>query len=82
MHVSTTQKHPGAEIELFERDLILEIRGSKTTRRRAKKYCKGVMDQRTGPVNVTQASSHNWKYTLHAPSTISTMLPYAPFNQT
>lgn len=55
----TTQKHPGAEIELFERDLILEIRGSKTTRRRAKKYCKGVMDQRTGPVNVTQASSHN-----------------------
>ena len=24
-------------------------------RRRAKKYCKGVMDQRTGPVNITQA---------------------------
>eukprot|EP00434_Breviolum_minutum_P005674 symbB.v1.2.004998.t1/scaffold288.1/size478366/28 len=47
-------KVSGAEIELFERDLILEIRGSKTTRRRAKKYCKGVMDQRTGPVNVTQ----------------------------
>ena len=44
----------GAEIELFERDLILEIRGSKMTRRRAKKYCKGVMDQRTGPVSVTQ----------------------------
>ena len=51
----------GAEIELFERDLILEIRGSKLVRRRAKKYCKGVMDQRTGPVNVTQdgtSSSH------------------------
>ncbi|CAJ1425560.1 unnamed protein product [Effrenium voratum] len=46
-------KVSGAEIELFERDLILEIRGSKLTRRRAKKYCKGVMDQRTGPVNVT-----------------------------
>jgi len=43
-----------AEIELFERDLILEIRGSKVQRRRAKKYCEGVMAQRTGPVNVTE----------------------------
>jgi len=42
-----------AEIELFERDLILEIRGSKLQRRRAKKYCEGVMAQRTGPVNIT-----------------------------
>jgi len=42
-----------AEIELFERDLILEIRGSKMQRRRAKKYCQGVMDQRTGPVTIT-----------------------------
>lgn len=44
----------GAEIELFERDLILEIRGSKVQRRRAKKYCQGVMAQRTGPVNITE----------------------------
>jgi len=43
-----------AEIELFERDLILEIRGSKMQRRRAKKYCEVVMAQRTGPVNVTE----------------------------
>lgn len=42
-----------AEIELFERDLILEIRGSKINRKRAKKYCEGVMAQRTGPVTVT-----------------------------
>jgi len=41
-----------AEIELFERDLILEIRGSKMQRRRAKKYCEGVMAQRTGPVTI------------------------------
>lgn len=41
-----------AEIELFERDLILEIRGSKLQRRRAKKYSEGVMAQRTGPVVV------------------------------
>mmetsp|Transcript_54219 Transcript_54219/g.101699 ORF Transcript_54219/g.101699 Transcript_54219/m.101699 type:complete len:121 (-) Transcript_54219:5-367(-) len=44
----------GADIELFERDLILEIRGSKVQRRRAKKYCEGVMAQRTGPVNITE----------------------------
>mmetsp|Transcript_43786 Transcript_43786/g.79143 ORF Transcript_43786/g.79143 Transcript_43786/m.79143 type:complete len:644 (-) Transcript_43786:152-2083(-) len=42
-----------AEIELFERDLVLEIRGTKLQRKRAKKYCEGVMAQRTGPVNVT-----------------------------
>merc|ERR1719229_835689 len=43
-----------AEIELFERDLILEIRGSAIQRRRAKKYCEGVMAQRTGPVSITE----------------------------
>eukprot|EP00401_Gymnodinium_catenatum_P073190 CAMPEP_0117488174 /NCGR_PEP_ID=MMETSP0784-20121206/16375_1 /TAXON_ID=39447 /ORGANISM="" /LENGTH=587 /DNA_ID=CAMNT_0005282845 /DNA_START=1 /DNA_END=1762 /DNA_ORIENTATION=- len=43
-----------AEIELFERDLILEIRGSKLQRRRAKKYAEGVMAQRTGPVTITE----------------------------
>merc|ERR1719253_1571477 len=42
-----------AEIELFERDLILEIRGSKLQRRKAKKYAEGVMAQRTGPVSIT-----------------------------
>eukprot|EP00933_Yihiella_yeosuensis_P036887 TRINITY_DN30706_c0_g1_i1.p1 TRINITY_DN30706_c0_g1~~TRINITY_DN30706_c0_g1_i1.p1 ORF type:complete len:619 (+),score=102.79 TRINITY_DN30706_c0_g1_i1:136-1992(+) len=41
-----------AEIELFERDLVLEIRGSQLQRRRAKKYCEGVMAQRIGPVSV------------------------------
>ncbi|CAE7037837.1 FUBP3 [Symbiodinium natans] len=44
----------GAEIELFERDLVLEIRGSKKERRRAKKYAEGVMAQRTGPVTVNE----------------------------
>ncbi|CAK0832649.1 unnamed protein product, partial [Prorocentrum cordatum] len=42
------------EIELFERDLILELRGSKMERRRAKKYAEGVMAQRTGPVTITE----------------------------
>ncbi|CAE8650973.1 unnamed protein product, partial [Polarella glacialis] len=43
-----------AEIELFERDLVLEIRGTKLQRKRAKKYCEGVMAQRTGPVSITE----------------------------
>eukprot|EP00929_Paragymnodinium_shiwhaense_P088680 TRINITY_DN489_c0_g3_i1.p2 TRINITY_DN489_c0_g3~~TRINITY_DN489_c0_g3_i1.p2 ORF type:complete len:607 (+),score=174.13 TRINITY_DN489_c0_g3_i1:83-1903(+) len=42
------------EIELFERDLVLEFRGSKMQRRRAKKYAEGVMAQRTGPVMVNK----------------------------
>jgi hypothetical protein len=41
-----------AEIELFERDLILEFRGSKLQRKKAKKYAEGVMAQRTGPVTI------------------------------
>merc|ERR1719442_361220 len=44
----------GAELELFERDLVLEVRGSKAQRRRAKKYAEGVMAQRTGPVSITE----------------------------
>mmetsp|Transcript_41639 Transcript_41639/g.89389 ORF Transcript_41639/g.89389 Transcript_41639/m.89389 type:complete len:635 (+) Transcript_41639:50-1954(+) len=47
-------KVANAEIELFERDLTLEIRGSKLQRRRAKKYAEGVMAQRTGPVSITE----------------------------
>merc|ERR1719502_2399382 len=42
------------EIELFERDLVLEFRGSKLQRKRGKKYAEGVMAQRTGPVSITE----------------------------
>merc|ERR1719264_2381132 len=56
-----------AEIELFERDLILEIRGSKLQRRRAKKYSEGVMAQRTGPVNVTEDYDDDDLTMLHVP---------------
>ena len=41
-----------AEIGLFERGLILEIRGSKLQRRRAKEYAEGVLAQRTGPISI------------------------------
>jgi len=53
-----------AEIELFERDLVLEIRGSKMQRRRGKKYCEGVMAQRSGPVSVTQDRDDDGDLTL------------------
>ena len=41
------------EIELFERDLTLEMRGSAKQRDRAMRYCKYVMAQRSGPVTIT-----------------------------
>jgi len=56
-----------AEIELFERDLVLEIRGSKLQRRRAKKYSEGVMAQRTGPVTVTEDYDDGDLTMLHVP---------------
>jgi len=43
-------KVSGAELELFERDLVLEIRGTDRQRRFATKYSKCVMAQRVGPV--------------------------------
>eukprot|EP00933_Yihiella_yeosuensis_P051393 TRINITY_DN4931_c2_g1_i1.p1 TRINITY_DN4931_c2_g1~~TRINITY_DN4931_c2_g1_i1.p1 ORF type:complete len:607 (-),score=93.18 TRINITY_DN4931_c2_g1_i1:55-1875(-) len=48
-------KVAGCDIELFERDLVLEFRGGERQRRRAKKYCEGVMAQRTGPVSVNDS---------------------------
>ena len=42
----------GADLELFERDLILEIRGTDKQRRAAKKYSECVMAQRVGPVTI------------------------------
>eukprot|EP00927_Polykrikos_kofoidii_P031138 TRINITY_DN267_c0_g2_i3.p1 TRINITY_DN267_c0_g2~~TRINITY_DN267_c0_g2_i3.p1 ORF type:complete len:602 (-),score=101.15 TRINITY_DN267_c0_g2_i3:87-1892(-) len=56
-----------AELELFERDLILEIRGSKLQRRRAKKYAEGVMAQRTGPVKITDEYDDDDLTMLHVP---------------
>merc|ERR1719433_324735 len=56
-----------AEIELFERDLILEIRGSKLQRRRARKYAEGVMAQRTGPVSITEDYDDQDLTMLHVP---------------
>lgn len=56
-----------AEIELFERDLILEFRGSKQNRRRAQKYAEGVMAQRSGPVVVNEKDDDGDLTLLHVP---------------
>merc|ERR1719230_1143284 len=42
----------GADLELFERDLVLEIKGNKKQRAAAKKYSECVMAQRVGPVSL------------------------------
>jgi len=42
-----------AEIEVRERDLLLELRGSAQQRQRAKKYASIVMKQRIGPLFMT-----------------------------
>lgn len=54
----------GAEIELFEKELVLEIRGTEIQRKRGKKYCKCVMDQRSGPVSVTDKDDDDGDLTL------------------
>jgi len=42
----------GADLDLFEHSLTLEIRGSEAERGRAKKYVECVMAQRVGPVHI------------------------------
>jgi rRNA processing protein Krr1/Pno1 len=42
----------GADLDLYEQNLTLEIRGSDAERRRAKKYVECVMAQRVGPVTI------------------------------
>lgn len=38
-----------AEVELFEKELVLEIRGNQAQRRRARKYARIVMNRNVGP---------------------------------
>ena len=44
----------GADLDLFEHSLTLEIRGSEDERNRAKKYVECVMAQRVGPVHIEE----------------------------
>ena len=44
----------GADLDLFEHSLTLEIRGTEAERSRAKKYVECVMAQRVGPVHIEE----------------------------
>ena len=44
----------GADLDLFEHSLTLEIRGTEDERNRAKKYVECVMAQRVGPVHIEE----------------------------
>merc|ERR1719210_1011478 len=55
------------EIELFERDLMLEFRGSEMQRRRGRKYAEGVMAQRIGPVKINEEFDDGDLTTLNVP---------------
>eukprot|EP00931_Biecheleriopsis_adriatica_P086504 TRINITY_DN61167_c0_g1_i1.p1 TRINITY_DN61167_c0_g1~~TRINITY_DN61167_c0_g1_i1.p1 ORF type:complete len:682 (-),score=120.89 TRINITY_DN61167_c0_g1_i1:29-2050(-) len=43
-----------AEVELLDKELVLEVRGTELQRRRAKKYANIVMKQRMGPHIITE----------------------------
>ena len=44
----------GADLDLYEHSLTLEIRGTEAERSRAKKYVECVMAQRVGPVHIEE----------------------------
>ncbi|EOD03939.1 hypothetical protein EMIHUDRAFT_108051 [Emiliania huxleyi CCMP1516] len=58
----------GAELDLFEQSLTLEIRGSEAERRRAKKYVECVMAQRVGPVTIDDDSEDDDLTVIQVPT--------------
>ena len=58
----------GADIDLFEQSLTLEIRGSDAERARAKRYIECVMAQRVGPVQIDDDADDDDLTTLLVPS--------------
>lgn len=58
----------GAELDLFEHSLTLEIRGSDDERKRAKKYVECVMAQRIGPVTIEENSDDDDLTVIMVPS--------------
>jgi len=58
----------GAELDLFEQSLTLEIRGSDAERRRAKKYVECVMAQRVGPVTIDDDSEDDDLTVIQVPT--------------
>jgi len=65
----------GADLDLFEHSLTLEIRGTDEERKRAKKYVECVMAQRVGPVTIEEnhevlLCQGNWGAAIKAISAI------------
>eukprot|EP00434_Breviolum_minutum_P023032 symbB.v1.2.020322.t1/scaffold1699.1/size108456/7 len=52
--VERIQRVSEAEVELLDKELILEVRGTDKQRRRAKKYANIIMKQRMGPNMITE----------------------------
>lgn len=52
--VERIQRVSEAEVELLDKELILEVRGTELQRRRAKKYANIIMKQRMGPNMITE----------------------------
>ncbi|CAJ1425689.1 unnamed protein product [Effrenium voratum] len=52
--VERIQRVSEAEVELLDKELILEVRGTPLQRRRAKKYANIIMKQRMGPNIITE----------------------------
>lgn len=58
----------GADLDLFEHSLTLEIRGTDDERKRAKKYVECVMAQRIGPVTIEENSDDDDLTVIMVPS--------------
>lgn len=58
----------GANLELFEQSLTLEIRGTDDERKRAKKYVECVMAQRVGPVTIVESTDDDDLTVIMVPS--------------
>ena len=58
----------GAELDLFEQSLQLEIRGTDEERKRAKKYVECVMAQRVGPVTIDDNNEDDDLTVIQVPS--------------
>jgi len=56
-----------AELELYERDLTLEIRGNEKQRRAARKYAECVMAQRVGPVTLEDSDKDGDRSIVEVP---------------
>ena len=58
----------GAELDLFEQTLSLEIRGSEAERKRAKRYVECVMAQRVGPVTIDDSEEDDDLTVIQVPT--------------